>query len=162
MIEWTSFGICLDFTGDIGVDNLAFGNPTRFLQLNPKFCTRTPGNSMSSLISDMHETDSNIEDAIEENIVDYKLSDSDIWDKAVMDSSKDFEHRMHMMLCGSDCHSHVAVALNFMEYRGFRWWNKVILATWVFFFAKHTSWGAVVRTWLGPLVVFTVILATKV
>lgn len=68
---------------------------------------------------------------------------------------------MHCMICGNDCHSHVAVALNLMHYRGFSCWNKVILAAWVFFGGKHTSWFAVCYTWSGFIVVCCFYLFSK-
>ena len=66
------------------------------------------------------------------------------------------------MVCGNDCHSHVAVALNLMGYRGFSCWNKVILAAWVFFCGRHTTWGGVVATWIGPAIVAAIIVAVHV
>ena len=35
--------------------------------------------------------------------------------------------QMHCMLCGDDCHSHVAHTMNRMSYRGCRCWNKGVL-----------------------------------
>jgi hypothetical protein len=128
------------------VDDLAFGRPARYLQLDPKLCSKT---GFTPLVGD---------DDIEDDMSD---ESSEIWDQAVIEASKDFEHRMHMMLCGSDCHSHVAVALNHMEYRGFNRWNKVILAAWMFFRGKHTSWTSVVRTWLGTVLVAIVWLKSR-
>ena len=76
-------------------------------------------------------------------------------------SSISEETRLHCMVCGNDCHSHVAVALNLMHYRGFSCWNKVILAAWVFFCGKHTSWFAVCYTWTGFVVVCCLYLFSK-
>ena len=83
-----------------------------------------------------------------------------VWDRAVLKASKMFETRLHCMVCGNDCHSHVAVALNLMGYGGFSWWNKVILAAWIFFGGRHTTWGSVVATWIGPALVAMIVLVS--
>eukprot|EP00613_Pedinella_sp_CCMP2098_P050756 CAMPEP_0171826480 /NCGR_PEP_ID=MMETSP0992-20121227/6102_1 /TAXON_ID=483369 /ORGANISM="non described non described, Strain CCMP2098" /LENGTH=205 /DNA_ID=CAMNT_0012441499 /DNA_START=40 /DNA_END=654 /DNA_ORIENTATION=+ len=145
-----SRGICLDFTGAIGVDDLAFGSPTRYLILNPKKAFRPIGGGTSSGLSteverngravgDDHDDHSSVEGESDDSGT-ADLDESDHWDRAVIKASKMFEHRMHLMICGSDCHSHCAVALNLMEYGGCSCWNKVVLAAWVFFCGRHTSW----------------------
>uniref|UniRef100_A0A7S2SRK7 Transmembrane protein 222 n=1 Tax=Rhizochromulina marina TaxID=1034831 RepID=A0A7S2SRK7_9STRA len=143
-----SRGICLDFTGAIGVDDLAFGKPTRFLVLNPKRVSRdrvlakTRGLDLEAHALETENTD----------------EPAELWDRAVLHSCEDFQHRMHCMICGSDCHSHVAVALNAMGYLGFTWWNKVILAAWIFFCGRYTSIGSFIQTWLGTAVVLVIAL----
>ena len=87
-------------------------------------------------------------------------NEAEAWDAAVLKASKMFETRLHCMVCGNDCHSHVAVALNLMGYGGFSWWNKVILAAWIFFGGRHTTWGSVVATWIGPALVAMIVLVS--
>jgi transmembrane protein 222 len=165
-----SRGICFDFTGAIGVDDLAFGSPTRYIVLDPK---KTSGGGVrltkrshvgSTTISQMDRGSTVAEQGSasdEESSVEHELDefgeadtdDRDRWDHAVLKSSKMFEHRMHLMLCGNDCHSHCAVALNLMAYDGWTSWNKVVLAAWIFFRGRHTSWWAVFQTWFGTFLV---------
>lgn len=133
-----SRGICLDFTGAIGVDDLAFGSPTRYITLDT-----------SKIHADLSQICEN--DQIDREMDDDL--DTNLWDAAVMKASSMFENRLHLMICGNDCHSHVAVALNLMSYGGFTCWNKVILASWMFFCGKHVSTIALVQTWAGPCIV---------
>eukprot|EP00401_Gymnodinium_catenatum_P054426 CAMPEP_0117531398 /NCGR_PEP_ID=MMETSP0784-20121206/38838_1 /TAXON_ID=39447 /ORGANISM="" /LENGTH=188 /DNA_ID=CAMNT_0005327771 /DNA_START=30 /DNA_END=596 /DNA_ORIENTATION=- len=107
--------------GSVNLDEMMFGNPTRYLILQKS------------------------DDSDDEEKRD--------WDSAIEEADMDFAQRMHCMICGSDCHSHVAVALNNMRYGGFRYWNKVILAAWVFFCGRHTSLLGFLATWLGTIVV---------
>ena len=94
-----SNGIIFDFGGAVNVDNFMFGRPMRFLQLDPR-CASTAGG-----------TD---EEAAEN------------WDFHVDQSCVCYETKMHCMIFGSDCHSHVACALNLMQYGGCSCWNKVL------------------------------------
>jgi len=55
------------------------------------------------------------------------------------------------MLCGYDCHSHVARALNVYRYAGCAMWNKLVLALWVFVLGTHVSMEAAARVWLPPV-----------
>jgi hypothetical protein len=169
-----SRGICLDFTGAIGVDDLAFGSPTRYITLNPKRISRkvlaaekSDGGLRSggaAVMSRIGRSEGDEEEEEEEDgedgfaLTDLDEDDAVVWDRAVLKASKMFETRMHCMVCGNDCHSHVAVALNLMGYGGFSWWNKVVLAAWVFFCGRHTTWGGVLATWIGPLVVAVIVI----
>lgn len=149
-----SRGVIYDFTGLIGIDDLAFGKPTRYLVLNPKHarCVSVPFPSeekSSSLLAALAEE---AEGEQEESVV---------WDRAVLRASQIFERRMHCMVCGSDCHSHVAVALNLMKFGGCSWWNKVVLAAWMFFCGKYVDKWAVVKTWLGTAIVLVIVLLVQ-
>jgi len=166
-----SRGVILDFTGAIGVDDLAFGRPTRYIVLCPKYIRRKEAVSMLSLDrvgdgsgNEMPMDRRGSEEAGEPDDCDAAqdvMEDAEAWDLAVLTASKMFENRLHCMICGNDCHSHVAVALNLMHYRGFCWWNKVILAAWVFFCGKHRSWVAVCQTWAGFVVVCCLYLISR-
>lgn len=163
-----SRGIVLDFTGDIGVDDLAFGSPKRYLTLNPSKMTkkrsrRSDDELYPNKISAPYRSGSDSEEGSAGDNDNYQNDDDDaaIWDAAVLKASKMFEHRMHVMICGNDCHSHVAVALNEMEYGGCTWWNKVVLAAWMFFSGRHTSWSAVLHTWLGFVLFLFLVVWTR-
>lgn len=162
-----SRGIVLDFTGDIGVDDLAFGSPKRYLSLNPSKMTKKrllhDESSPNKISASRRNTSDSDEGSDGENGKNRDDDDDDaaVWDAAVLKASRMFEHRMHLMICGNDCHSHVAVALNEMAYGGCTWWNKVILAAWMFFCGRHTSWSAVVHSWLGFALFIALVVWTR-
>jgi len=80
------------------------------------------------------------------------------WDGAIARADAEYAHKLHVMVCGHDCHSHVASALNAMRYGGCGCHNKVALAAAVFFFGRHVSLGGFLRTWLPCLLVAGVLL----
>eukprot|EP00658_Telonema_sp_P-2_P009570 TRINITY_DN13571_c0_g1_i2.p1 TRINITY_DN13571_c0_g1~~TRINITY_DN13571_c0_g1_i2.p1 ORF type:complete len:213 (-),score=20.36 TRINITY_DN13571_c0_g1_i2:431-1069(-) len=69
------------------------------------------------------------------------------WDAGVRKGNEDYAHRCHNLCC-DNCHSHVATCLDHMAFRGFRRWNMVILAFWVFFAGRFTSTGMALYTLL--------------
>lgn len=84
---------------------MAFGNPTRYLQLPL-----------------------------------YKMGGSaDIFDQAVDDASEVYKGRIHNLFC-DNCHSHVAMAMNKMEYGGSRSWNMIKLCFMILFKAKYVRY----------------------
>ena len=50
-----------------------------------------------------------------------------------------------------NCHSHVAMALNLMEYDGKTNWNMVNVCFYVLFKGRFVDFAAFLKTW-GPLV----------
>ena len=84
-------------------------------------------------------------------------ADPQEWDRAVAQADREFLDKIHCMVCGSDCHSHVARVLDIVSYSGCRCHNKVELATNMFFCGSHTSCGAAVYTWL-PFLIFCAVL----
>merc|ERR1711973_115884 len=121
-----SSGVIRDFAGPyyVSEDDMAFGNPTRYLQLNPMRVQRGD------------------------------------WDRAVSSASDEYKHRMHNLFC-DNCHSHVAMALNMMEYNGSERWNMFILALKTFIFARYVGVCGVVKTWL-PFLLMCGIITTVV
>ena len=63
--------------------------------------------------------------------------------------------RMHNLLC-DNCHSHVARALNLMQYSNSTRWNMVSLCLLMLVRGRYVSWGAVLRTWLPATVLAAV------
>jgi hypothetical protein len=126
-----SNGITFDFGGAISVGSFMFGRPLRYIELDPMKTEACGGT----------------EEEAKEN-----------WDLHVDGSCMVYEKVMHLMVCGSDCHSHVAYALNTLEYGGCSCWNKVVLAAWVFFCGRHVSWASVACVWLPFAVFLTLIL----
>ncbi|CAD7968008.1 unnamed protein product [Amoebophrya sp. A120] len=60
--------------------------------------------------------------------------------------------------CVDNCHTYVADVLNNMQYGGFKHWNSVILALWVFFCGRYTSVSAVLIHWAPSLVILLLVL----
>eukprot|EP00667_Euglena_gracilis_P021037 EG_transcript_22929 len=127
-----SRGIIMDFTGMIGVDQMAFGNPTRYIVLDPKQCRVSP--------TPPSEADAEQDDT------------AAIWDDGLLRANQTFEDHMHCMVVGHDCHSHVAEALNNLKYRNCTSWNKVLLAAWIFVCGRHVGLRGFLLTWLPFLV----------
>lgn len=75
------------------------------------------------------------------------------WDQCVESANSVYSGRVHNICC-DNCHSHVCCALNKARYMGFKRWNMVSLAFWVFFRGRFRSFPDVIKTF-GP---FTVLL----
>jgi hypothetical protein len=71
--------------------------------------------------------------------IKFNPRDISMWDAAIEDADNRYLQKVHCMLCGSDCHSHVADALNNLRYWGCACHNKVELAVLMFFGGSHTS-----------------------
>jgi hypothetical protein len=128
-----SQGIIWDFAGPytINHDDMAFGSPTRYLQLDPSLIK-------AALEGGAKETG----------------EATQIWDNCVHHSNCHYSKRMHNICC-QNCHHHTARALGQMKYRGISHWSQITLAFWIFFRAPFTSvWGFLYT--FGP---FSVILA---
>jgi len=69
------------------------------------------------------------------------------WDGGVSEASEIYKNRMHNLCC-DNCHSHVATALNHMQYGGSSNWNMVKLALLITWHAKYVSFGGYLKTWL--------------
>ncbi|XP_077998270.1 transmembrane protein 222-like [Glandiceps talaboti] len=83
------------------------------------------------------------------------------WDIAVSSASEEYKHRMHNLCC-DNCHSHVAMALNMMEYNGTHSWNMFKLCFWVFFKAKYVSFAGVLKQWVPFLILLSIIICLAV
>ena len=57
------------------------------------------------------------------------------WDAGVTEASDIYKGRMHNLCC-DNCHSHVATALNLMQYEGNQNWNMVVLAFKMLLYGK--------------------------
>ena len=51
--------------------------------------------------------------------------------------------------CSDNCHSHVAMALNLMEYKGSTRWNMVSVWALLLFRGRFVNFVAFLKTW-GP------------
>ncbi|XP_071109697.1 transmembrane protein 222-like [Haliotis cracherodii] len=121
----TTSGVIRDFAGPyfVSEDEMAFGNPTRFWQLDLE---KVRGGKES-------------------------------WDKAVADASEEYKHRMHNLCC-DNCHSHVAMALDLMNYGNSHSWNMIKLCFLMLCRGKFVSIGGFLKTWLPFLLIAAVVL----
>ncbi|CAF0748413.1 unnamed protein product [Didymodactylos carnosus] len=99
-------GVIRDFAGPyyVSEDNMAFGRPTRYLQLD---LSRVPGPNPRGN-----------------------------YDRAVEQASDEYKNRMHNLFC-DNCHNHVAMALNTMNYNRKQSYNMINLTFWMFFRGKY-------------------------
>ena len=134
-----SQGVIWDFAGPytINRDDMAFGRPTRYLQLDPsQIKAALEGGSKGS----------------EETM--------QMWDNSVKTSNCHYSRKMHNICC-QNCHHHTARSLSNMKYRGISKWSQITLAFWIFFRAPFTSvWGFLYT--FGPFaVILSIILYTQ-
>lgn len=78
------------------------------------------------------------------------------WDAGVAEASEIYKTRMHNLCC-DNCHSHVATALNLMQYGGSTNWNMVKLAVLMTWHARYVSFWGYLKTWL-PFIIITLII----
>lgn len=83
------------------------------------------------------------------------------WDRAVTEASEIYNGRMHNLCC-DNCHSHVATALNLMQYDDSKNWNMVKLAFLILIHSKYVSFGGFLKTWLPFLILITIIICACV
>ncbi|CAF0941212.1 unnamed protein product [Didymodactylos carnosus] len=124
-------GVIRDFAGPyyVSEDNMAFGRPTRYLQLD---LNRIPDSNPRGL-----------------------------FDKAVEQASDEYKKRMHNLCC-DNCHSHVAMALNTMNYSQKQSYNMFYLTFWMFCCGKFVSFLGFVLTWLPFLILIGIIVGLSV
>ncbi|PNF34607.1 Transmembrane protein 222 [Cryptotermes secundus] len=74
------------------------------------------------------------------------------WDHAVTQASEEYKTRMHNLCC-DNCHSHVAMALNLMQYDGSTKWNMVKLAILMLAKGRYVSVAGFLKTWVPFILV---------
>ncbi|XP_052211995.1 transmembrane protein 222-like [Dreissena polymorpha] len=120
----TSTGVIRDFAGPyfVSEDDMAFGRPTKYWQLNPEKVRGRKG---------QHPKET--------------------WDSCVYEASEEYKGRMHNLCC-DNCHSHCAMALNLMEYDNSNSWNMVKLCFLMLIYGKYVSVCGFLKTWLPFLI----------
>eukprot|EP00088_Acartia_fossae_P011894 TRINITY_DN16061_c1_g1_i1.p1 TRINITY_DN16061_c1_g1~~TRINITY_DN16061_c1_g1_i1.p1 ORF type:complete len:170 (-),score=19.26 TRINITY_DN16061_c1_g1_i1:733-1242(-) len=113
-----SSGVIRDFAGPyyVSEDNMAFGNPTKYWQLDP---SKAEGGASG-------------------------------WDNAVIQASDIYAKRVHNLFC-DNCHSHVARALNLMQYDGSSNYNMVTLCFYMLIHGKYVSFPSCLKTWIPAI-----------
>ncbi|XP_043270114.1 transmembrane protein 222 [Venturia canescens] len=76
----------------------------------------------------------------------------DGWDSGVAEASAIYQTRTHNLCC-DNCHSHVATALNIMNYKSSSNWNMVKLAFFMLIHGKYVSFWSFLKTWLPFLII---------
>ncbi|KAG5176754.1 hypothetical protein JKP88DRAFT_189662 [Tribonema minus] len=79
------------------------------------------------------------------------------WNTAVNRACDVYRERMHQICC-DNCHSHVAVALEAMHYRGRERWDMATLAVWMFFRGTYVDATAVLKQW-APFFAVVIVLS---
>ncbi|XP_005097585.1 transmembrane protein 222 [Aplysia californica] len=85
------------------------------------------------------------------------INGKDSWDRSVAKASEEYNHRMHNLCC-DNCHSHVAMALNLMNYKGSSRWNMVNLCFLMMVHSRYISVCGFLKTWLPFLLMVGVII----
>ncbi|XP_023552335.1 protein RTE1-HOMOLOG-like isoform X1 [Cucurbita pepo subsp. pepo] len=159
-------GVILDFAGPnfVCVDNFTFGAVARYLQINsdkvPKSMHDTViGTSFPTFLADFVAIDMQccciVTHRSEED--EFREGEISTWDDALRRSTQEFQHRSYNLLT-CNCHSFVANNLNRLGFRT-GGWNVVNLAALIFLKGRWVSKGAVIRTLLPFVVVFSIGLA---
>ena len=80
------------------------------------------------------------------------------WDYAIENADREYKERMHSIFC-DNCHSHVALAMNNMNYRGRKnrgmvsvWW-QLLCGSW------YLTWCKLFSVYMPFVIVFVIILA---
>lgn len=141
-----SRGAVYDFAGpySIGVDDMAFSAPARYLVLDPAAAApeehfRADALARAGAVAGGVGALTPAGEA------------AAVWDAAVDAGADVYCRRMHNIFC-DNCHSHVARVLSAMRWHGRDDWGMVGLAAWMFFSGRYTSAYAAVQTW-APFVV---------
>ncbi|XP_041379858.1 transmembrane protein 222-like [Gigantopelta aegis] len=77
------------------------------------------------------------------------------WDSAVHQASEEYSKRMHNLFC-DNCHSHVARALNLMQYNKSTSWNMYKLGFLMVIKGKFVGVSGFLKTWL-PFIVLCIL-----
>jgi len=146
-----SRGAVYDFAGPytIGVDEMAFAAPTRYLVLDP-----------AAAAPDARFREAALARAAAGGAPLSATGEAAAGWAAAVDAGADaYCRRMHNICC-DNCHHHVARTLNAMRFGGRDDWGQVRLAAWLFFEGKYTSAAGAVYTWapFALLVVAVVLL----
>ena len=152
-----STGVIRDFAGPyyVSEDNLAFGKTTRYYQLEPQ---HVKGKSVGKkcFIIDFFFLQEWI------GIEPYTKHQKSTRNECTIFVGEFFRfmtnYDVTIILFSDNCHSHVAMALNLMEYKGRTNWNMVNLCFLLLFRGRFVDFGAFLKTWAPLLVAISIIL----
>ncbi len=75
-----------------------------------------------------------------------------LYDKGLFKANEKFSHEEHSLFC-NNCHSHVANALNNMNYQNRNNYNMISIWWMCLTKSKYVSWGHLIRNYLGWIIV---------
>ena len=143
----TSNGVIFDFAGPffISVDNLAFGHPTRFSQLNP---TKVGHTARAPTARQRNAAPAGPSAEVQPPAASSTPSElAAAWDEALQAAVDVYQTHAYQFL-GDNCHCFVAHFLNSIAYKGSTRWGTVGIATHVFLHGRCISGAAWARTYL--------------
>lgn len=89
--------------------------------------------------------------------VTLQIKDSVKYDSALLKTDKKYEEMMHNICC-NNCHNHVACVLNKYQYLGRSDYTQVSVWWMIMTQSKYVSWGHLVKTYIGFIVILGIIL----
>jgi len=85
------------------------------------------------------------------------LKSEEAWDESINKADDRFRTEEHNLCC-NNCHSHVAQALNNMKYENKSNYNMFHVWWYCIAYSKYVSWGHMIKTYLGFIIVLLLIL----
>ena len=85
-----------------------------------------------------------------------KVKSGESFDQSISKASEIYSKRMHNICC-DNCHSHVARAMNLMQYDNSNDWNMVKLCFMMLFKGRFVSWQRALYTFAPFLLIVSVI-----
>jgi hypothetical protein len=85
------------------------------------------------------------------------LKSEEAWDESINKADDRFRTEEHNLCC-NNCHSHVAHALNNMNYENKSNYNMFHVWWYCIAYSKYVSWGHMIRTYLGFIIVLLLVL----
>ncbi|KAK9806379.1 hypothetical protein WJX72_012194 [[Myrmecia] bisecta] len=152
----TSEGVILDFAGPffISIDSMAFGNPARYLQLQPSKAAVVAQAALQRSTEAGSTAEQGVAPSADVSADPMLAAVSREWDQLLQQSAGAYQHHNYNFL-GDNCHCFVSHFLNAAEYRASRW-NMVRLASEMFLRARYVAFGGVLKTWLPFCIVMTI------
>ncbi|CAB3405391.1 unnamed protein product [Caenorhabditis bovis] len=84
---------------------------------------------------------------------------ADVFDRCIQEASETYKERMHNLIC-DNCHSHVALALNSMNYMEREDWNMVNLAILILTKGSYVRKIDILSQWLPFLIIISMVRLT--
>ncbi|XP_022101886.1 transmembrane protein 222-like [Acanthaster planci] len=88
-------------------------------------------------------------------MLDHNKAKSNAWDISISEASEEYKTRMHNLCC-DNCHSHVAMALNLMQYKR-QSWNMVKLCFLMLIYGRYVGLGGFLKTWLPSVILYGIV-----
>ena len=86
------------------------------------------------------------------------MSPTEAYDAAVVNAARVYGKKFHNIIF-DNCHCHVALVLNELEYDGRKNWNQIRVFKSIWFEGRWVSWSQCVHVWL-PFAIFVAFLVS--